>query len=71
MILVYVTLYLLGREGETRQAYMPQVPHVGDTMHFGDRAWRVDHVRWTLGDTNHDGAHECGCGHRWTEPDDG
>jgi hypothetical protein len=51
MTTVYVTRYLRGTEQpQIGMLSMPQVPAVGDTLHYEDRAWRVDHVRWTEGD---------------------
>lgn len=54
MIQVALSFYTRGRE-KTVWESMPQVPSVGDTVHYnpdkpadadGSRAWRVLHVSW-------------------------
>lgn len=49
-IRVFLTRYLQGKEMPPAKTTMPQVPAVGETLHFDDRAWRVNHVSWVLGD---------------------
>lgn len=48
MIRIYITRYLKGHQvGGVASETLPQVPATGDTFHFDDRAWNVDHVSWT------------------------
>lgn len=56
MIRVAMSFYTRGREQNVWEQ-MPQVPAVGDTVHYnpdggpdGSRAWRVMHVSWVCDD---------------------